>query len=434
MPISQLSEVIQHLRRTVLLRDWAGLTDGQLLEGFISRREGSAVAALVGRHGPMVWGVCRRVLRDYHEAEDAFQATFLVLVRKAASVVPREMVANWLYGVAYQTALKAKATAAKRRARERQVIDMPEPEVVEQDHSHDLQSLLDQQLSRLPDKYRVVLLLCDLEGKTRKEAARQLAVPEGTVAGRLARARVMLAKRLARHGLAVSGAALAGVLSQGAAAACVPTSVVSSTIKAASLLAAGTLAAAGVVSPTVSALTEGVLKAMFWTKLKAATGVCLAISLILMLGSALGYHALAAHKEPTNKEQGKLRDTLLGLDKQFWEASSKHDAETLNKLIAADYLGIGTDQRWTKSALLQQHREFRTGYLKLVTDREVIRLNEHTALLTYEAKFKVFTKSGALSATAHQRMISCWVQRDGGWFVVFSQVTDVVAPAPQTKP
>ena len=110
MAASQMSEAIRHLRRTVLLRDGAGLTDGQLLEGFISRREEGALAVLMQRHGPMVWGVCRRVLHNYHDAEDAFQATFLVLVRKAASIIPREMVVNWLHGVAHQTALKARAT------------------------------------------------------------------------------------------------------------------------------------------------------------------------------------------------------------------------------------------------------------------------------------------------------------------------------------
>src|SRR5207249_6723472 len=133
----------------------------------------------------------------------------------------REMVANWLYGVAHQTALKAKATAARRKERERQVTEMPEPAVVEKDPWRDLQPFLDEELSRLPDKYRAILVLCDLESKTRKEAARQLRVPEGTVAGRLARARTMLARRLARHGLAVSGGALAAVVSE-QAAACVP--------------------------------------------------------------------------------------------------------------------------------------------------------------------------------------------------------------------
>src|SRR6202521_2307042 len=124
MPASQMSGVIQHLRRAVLLQDGWGLSDGQLLECFIKRREEAALAALVRRHGPMVWGVCRRVLRNHQDAEDAFQATFLVLVRKSASIVPREMVANWLYGVAHQTAIRVRATNAKRGGREKQVMVM----------------------------------------------------------------------------------------------------------------------------------------------------------------------------------------------------------------------------------------------------------------------------------------------------------------------
>src|SRR5262245_47234269 len=112
MPTHPISEVLQHLQRSVLLPDGAGMTDGQLLESFVSRRDPAALAALVRRHGPMVWGVCRRLLPWYHDAEDAFQATFLVLVRRAAFVAPRELVANWLYGVANQTARKARAAAA----------------------------------------------------------------------------------------------------------------------------------------------------------------------------------------------------------------------------------------------------------------------------------------------------------------------------------
>ena len=176
MATRQLDRVIQTLRRATLPHEEAALTDGQLLESYVRGREETAFAALV-RHGPMVWGVCRRVLPKHHDAEDAFQATFLVLVRKAASVVPREMVANWLYGVAHQTALKARATAARRGAREKQVTTMPEPALEGHGRWDDLQPLLDQELSRLPDKYRAVLVLCDLEGKTRKEAARHLNVP-----------------------------------------------------------------------------------------------------------------------------------------------------------------------------------------------------------------------------------------------------------------
>src|SRR6187402_3321911 len=136
MTIGQPSAVIQHLRRVMLLRDGAGLTDGQLLKDYISRRDEAALAALVRRHGPKVWGVCRRVLGRHHDAEDAFQATFLVLVRRAASIASRELLANWLYGVAHRTALKARAMAARRKRRERQVEVMPDPAAPEPNPRH----------------------------------------------------------------------------------------------------------------------------------------------------------------------------------------------------------------------------------------------------------------------------------------------------------
>jgi RNA polymerase sigma factor (sigma-70 family) len=302
MATSQMCEVIQHLRRAMLLRDGAGLTDGQLLEDYISRRDEAALAALVRRHGPMVWGVCRRVLHHYHDAEDAFQATFLVLVRKAASITSRELLANWLYGVAHQTALKARATAARRKERERQVTQMPEPAVSEQDLWRDLQPLLDDELRRLPDKYRAVLVLCDLEGKTRREVAQQLGRPEGTVAGRLARARAMLAKRLAQRGVALSGAVLAVVLSRKVASAGVPTSVVSSTIRAVSLLAARQAAASGVISAKVAALTEGVLKTMLITKLKSLTVATLAVVAFVAIAAGLLGSRTAAAGQDEKKE------------------------------------------------------------------------------------------------------------------------------------
>jgi RNA polymerase sigma factor (sigma-70 family) len=188
MAANQMSAVTQRLRRTVLLQEAAGLTDGQLLVCFIDHRDDAAFAALVRRHGPMVWGVCRRLLNE-HDAEDAFQATFLVLVRKAGSIVPKEKVANWLYGVAHRAALEARRNVARRRAREKQVTEMPEPAVLDNNLWRGLQRLLDQELSRLPDAYREVIVLSDLEGKDRKEVARQLGVPEGTVGSRLARAR-----------------------------------------------------------------------------------------------------------------------------------------------------------------------------------------------------------------------------------------------------
>lgn len=274
-----MNDVITHLRTLMGEGDGTRPTDGQLLESFVSRRDPAALEALVRRHGPMVWGVCRRVLPNYQDAEDAFQATFLVLVRKAASIASRELVANWIHAVATQTALKARATAAKRWTRERQVTEMPEPAVAEQPPWPDLRPLLDQELSRLPHKYRAVVVLCELEGKSRKEAAQQLGVPEGTIASRMATARTLLAKRLARHGLAVSGGVLAG-LTENVAPAGVPASAVSSTIKAASLLAAGETA--GAISVKVIALTDEVVNAMMLTKVKKAGA-----ALFLMLGMAV---------------------------------------------------------------------------------------------------------------------------------------------------
>jgi RNA polymerase sigma factor (sigma-70 family) len=278
MANGKANKVIQQLRKAMLLRGGAGITDGQLLNCFLTQRDDAAFATLVKRHGPMVWGVCRRVLHHHHDAEDAFQATFLVLVRKAATVEPKEMVANWLYGVAYQTALKARSVSTRRKEREKQMVEMPEPSVEEPEMWHDLQPLLDQELSRLPDKYRVPIVLCDLEGKTRKEAARQLGWPEGTVAGRLATARKMLAGRLARRGVALSVGALAAVLSHNAASACAPPAVVSSTIQAATMLAAGQ--AAGLISVKVAALTTGVVTTMLLNQLKTATAVLLAVGIL----------------------------------------------------------------------------------------------------------------------------------------------------------
>ena len=345
MATDKMSEVIQHIRRAVLLHDGAGLTDGQLLESYISRREEAAIAALVRRHGAMVWGVCHRVLSSHQDAEDAFQATFLVLLRKAASILPRELVANWLYGVAHQTALNAKQGAAKRRRRERQVMDMPEPKGVEQDRSHDLQLLLDQELSRLPDKYRAVIVFCDLQGKTRKEAARQLGVPEGTIASRMATARTKLAKRLARHGLALGGGSLAAALSQNVASASVPTSVLSVTIKAITQIAAGK-AATGLISANVAALTEGVMKAMLLTKLKAMTALLLLLSMVTLTGVmvlAWGQTGPASTGNKGNngeKPAAKADDKPGGVEKPAAQAQPKDPPKDFTNGIGMKFVWI----------------------------------------------------------------------------------------------
>jgi RNA polymerase sigma factor (sigma-70 family) len=260
----------------------ADKTDGQLLSQFLSRRDEAAFAALVRRHGPMVLGVCRRVLGNVADAEDAFQATFLVLVRKAGPLSARAVLGDWLHGVARRTALSARRACARRRAKEQA---MARPDVQAEAMQDEWLPLLDEELRRLPENYRLPIVLCDLEGKTRREAAARLGWPEGTVAGRLARARALLARRLLRHGGAVSNSTLAAALAQNAASACVPEALVHSTARAANVLAAGTGATTTVISARVAALTEGVVRAMFLAKLKTVAYAC-GLLILLGLGSA----------------------------------------------------------------------------------------------------------------------------------------------------
>jgi RNA polymerase sigma factor (sigma-70 family) len=285
MAIGVLGGVLRHLRRAALIRDGAGLTDGELLERFIATRDEAAFEALAWRHGPMVLGVCRRVLGNEADAEDAFQATFLILVQKAASVVPRAMVGNWLYGVAHNTARKAKAMNTRRRVKEKQAGERPSPRAAAQ-AARPVQELLDEELSRLPDKFRVPVVLCDLEGKPIKEAARQLGWPQGTVASRLSRGRGLLAKRLACHGLVFSAGALAMLLSEVVATAGVPAALWETTMGAAASVAAGG-AAAGVVSPRVAALIEGVKRTMTLRKLNVTAGLALLAAVGLAAGLLL---------------------------------------------------------------------------------------------------------------------------------------------------
>jgi RNA polymerase sigma factor (sigma-70 family) len=279
MPSPGLNKVVACLRQSLPPPDGGGLTDGQLLERFLASRDEAAFAALVRRHGPLVFGVCRRVLGNVHDAEDAFQAAFLVLAQKARSVLRRGALGGWLHTVAYRAALEARATVARRRQRERQVPVMPHPAVAPAE-PQDWQPLLDRELNRLSEKYRTPVVLCDLEGRTRKEAARQLGLPEGTLSSRLATARRLLARRLAQQGVTFSGGALAVVLSQNTASAHVPMSLVWSTARAASLVAAGQLAAA---STPAALLTKGVLKTMFLAKLKAVVAT---VVVVIALGAS----------------------------------------------------------------------------------------------------------------------------------------------------
>ena len=260
MSSGRLAGVMRRLVE-VALADGGGLSDGALLERYLNLREEAAFGALVRIHGPMVLGVCRRVLGNVHDADDAFQATFLVLVRKGHTIVPRERVGPWLYGVAYRTALKANAMAKRRRGKQKKLEDVASPAT---ESESEWLALLDQEINRLPEKYRAPLVLCDLENKTRKQAAKLLGCPEGTVATRLQHARTLIQKRLARHGLPVVAGAAFLTLGQ-AASAKVPLALLKTTVKHASVIAAGT--SAGAIPLKIIVLMEGVVNAMVLTKI-----------------------------------------------------------------------------------------------------------------------------------------------------------------------
>ena len=303
-----LRKAVDHLRACVTP---PGLTDAQLLNRFLSERDESAFATLVRRHGAMVLGVCRRILRDAHDSEDAFQATFLVLAQKARSVLNTDALASWLYTVAYRIALEGRKRNARRRQRERVVDVMPHPQM-KSEEAADWRPLLDYELNRLPEKLRSAVVLCDLEGRTRKEVARQLGVPEGTLSSRLASARRLLAERLGRRGISLSGGALAVAMSATASAG-VPATLVGSTARFAALVAAGQLT---MVSSSVVLLMKGALKSMLIAKLKATLTTVLVVATLGVSGlvycaAGAGQPGQAAKKPASELEALRHENELL---------------------------------------------------------------------------------------------------------------------------
>jgi RNA polymerase sigma factor (sigma-70 family) len=272
MAAGSLGSVLRHLRRLAGAPGTADPSDVQLLERFARNRDETAFAALVERHGPMVLGVCRRVLRHEQDAEDAFQATFLVLARKAGAAGWRDSLGSWLYTVAYRLALRARAAAARRQLHERKAARMTRTASGSADEPGDLRPVLDEELSRLPEKYRAPLVLCYLQDKTQAEAARALGWPVGSMSMRLARGRELLRRRLERRGVR---------LATGALVAAVPAVLAQATVRAAVLVTGG--AASG----PAAALAKGMLRVMLLARLKAAAAA------LLVMGAAAGAGLLA---------------------------------------------------------------------------------------------------------------------------------------------
>jgi len=310
MSDGRLSKALRYLRRSFAPSSDEP-SDRQLLARFAECRDHDAFAVLVQRHGPMVLAVCRRLLGDVTDAEDAFQATFVVLARKAGARGWQESIGSWLYEVAYRCASKVRTASARRRCQS-QVPDMPHEETTSDVERHELRAALDDELSRMPEKYRAPLVLCYLEGKSNEEAARLLGCPVGTVYGRLARARDLLRDRLAKRRLMTTAAVL---LAEDVAPAAVPAALLDATVQAAAL--------SSELARPVTFIVEGVLHAMFVTKLKMAAVLLLTIGLI---GAGAGvYHyqrdqgtvAAAANLAPLPEtetkvvEDGKVRSKVV---------------------------------------------------------------------------------------------------------------------------
>lgn len=257
------------------------ISDRDLLDRFAKDRDELAFGQLVQRHGPLVMGVCRRVLRNTHEAEEAFQAVFLVLARKAGSLAWQTSITSWMYSVAYRTALKHRTALARRRRVEAKAVTAATI-AAEPNPLQELSELIDAEMARLPEALRAPLLLCHLQGLSRAEAAEQLGVTVGAIKDRLERGRELLRRRLTRRGVTLSAALLGPLVVNGSASAVVPAALASATSLGATAFVAETVSA-GSVSAPILALAEGVLRPMFLEKFKLAGAFLISL---LTLGTA----------------------------------------------------------------------------------------------------------------------------------------------------
>jgi RNA polymerase sigma factor (sigma-70 family) len=305
MATAQVGTLLRHIQKLAAGRGARHGTDRQLLDDFAARRDESAFAALVSRHGAMVLRVCRRVLRHEQDAEDAFQATFLVLAGRAGSIRKRDTVADWLHGVAYRTAMNARRGAARRRNHEARLQARRTDFKSVPPTWDDVQAVLDEEVQRLPPRFREAFVLCVLEGKGGPEAAAALGCKEGTVKSRVSRARRLLQRQLDRRGIRLAALLAALAVAESAGRAALPVALARVTVGFGLLVAAGSPAAA-VIPPHVAALAAGVTRAMWSSKLKVATAVLLAVGLVAAAG-ALARQALAAQEPPAGSPTSEVR-------------------------------------------------------------------------------------------------------------------------------
>jgi RNA polymerase sigma factor (sigma-70 family) len=296
MSSTQVGAILRHIRQLSTVHKDDDAPDRQLLERFAASHDEAAFAVLLKRHGPMVLGVCQSVLHDWHDAEDVFQAAFLILARKAGSIHRREAVSAWLYRVAYHLAVKAQAGAARRRIYEQRAAAMPSADPVLDMSLREMRNVLNEELQRLPEVYRAPVVLCCLEEKSLEEAARLLGWTKGAVKGRLQRGRERLCQRLRRRGLEVSAGLAAAALSTSSASAQVSALLTASTLRATLQIAVGEEQAAGVISVQVAALVQGASRTMFLSKFQVVAILVLTIGLSAAGLGTLSHRGLSARQ------------------------------------------------------------------------------------------------------------------------------------------
>jgi RNA polymerase sigma factor (sigma-70 family) len=306
MANTPLGVVLHHVRASAGTGPTKERTDADLLHAFSAHRDQGAFTALVRRHGAMVLGVCRHVLKQAEDAEDAFQATFLVLAQNAAAIRKKEALASWLHSAAYRAAMNAKRAATRRRVHEGRARAMRRESSSADVSWREVQAVLDEEILRLGEKYRAVFVLCCVEGRSRAEAARELDLKEGTVSSRLAVAKKQLQERLARRGIVLSAVLAAAALAAGRGQASVSALLGEATVRAALAGAAGGTPAAGIVSPRIAALASGVTRALFATRWKIATALLLAAA-VVAAGAGLAMHQAPATQEEEARQEGEWK-------------------------------------------------------------------------------------------------------------------------------
>jgi RNA polymerase sigma factor (sigma-70 family) len=401
----------------------AGLSDRQLLERYAAQRDASSECAfrvLLERHGPMVLGVCRRILVDAQDVDDAFQATFLVLIRKIGSLRVDDSLGRWLFSVATRVALRARDLARRRRTKERSGLGCIELAAQKPSRAAaelaDLSLIIAEELGKLPAKFQAAVVICDLEGTSHEEAAQRLGWPVGTVKSRLFRARSRLRRRLTQRGLAPADLSLA-ILSLKPT---LPASLAEAGVRLAARSVTGQLARSSGALASVTSLSEGVLRAMFWSKLKlAAVGV-----LVLASGAAVAVRQASAQRPPGQSEirdrpllsaqaaDQSARDEaaleVVMLERAWIDAIPRRDAAVVNRIVADDFVGIDpVGNTFTKATYMPDLRNgvFTAEAIKL--DEISTRVFGDTAVITGRMKMS--------GPSPPYRITDVYVKRQGLW-------------------